>query len=202
MVAVIDEPRRGPRADDGHVERGGDDLGLERRAHRPARDLAAAGVEDEGEIEEAFARRDVRDIGDPQLVWGLRAEVAVDQIGRGGGRLVADGGAVQTAPRDALHGLRADGGRDCRPRRGAWCVARRRARDDRDERAWLHAYAGAHRLRGVRRDSLCRGQRDPRRSEHRPADASVAGRRDAGTLGHTRRPPGHRTRARVPRRGL
>ena len=49
--------------------------------HRPADDLAAAGIQHDGEIEKASRRGDERDIGDPELVRPACLEVAVDQIG-------------------------------------------------------------------------------------------------------------------------
>ena len=66
-----------------HVERVEDELGAQMRRHRPADDAPAPRVEHDGEVEEAGPRRDVGDVGDPELVGPGRREVAVDEIGRG-----------------------------------------------------------------------------------------------------------------------
>ena len=63
---------------DRHVQRAGDDLGLERPAHRPADHAAGAGVEDDGKIEKALVGPDVRDVGDPESVRTVGGEVATD----------------------------------------------------------------------------------------------------------------------------
>ena len=65
-----------------HVERIKHNCGVKRVPHGPADDAPAAHIEDDGEIEKARRRRDVRDIRDLQLIRRGRAEVATDKIGR------------------------------------------------------------------------------------------------------------------------
>jgi hypothetical protein len=48
----------GPLAGDGHLERGRDDLGVQRVAHRPADAAARADVDDRREVQEALLGRD------------------------------------------------------------------------------------------------------------------------------------------------
>ena len=50
--------------------------------HGPAHRAAGVEVEHEGEIEPALRRRDVGQVGQPDPVWRLRREVALEQVGR------------------------------------------------------------------------------------------------------------------------
>ena len=70
-------------------------------AMRPADDPAAPGVDDRGEVAGARAGRQLGDVGDPQPVGTLGAEVAVDEIGEGLGILVADRRAHEPPAVDA-----------------------------------------------------------------------------------------------------
>ncbi len=68
---LVDEPALRALAGDGQVERRGDELGLEGRAHRPADAASRAEVDHGGELQEPFAGRDVGDVGDdPERVRG------------------------------------------------------------------------------------------------------------------------------------
>ena len=57
------------------------ELGSEVPGHRPADDAAAEYVEDDGEVEEAGASRDVGDVRDPERVGPVGCEVALDEVG-------------------------------------------------------------------------------------------------------------------------
>ena len=59
-VGMMDQPWRGPLTLGGHVQRVECDLGMQGLAHRPADDLAGVQVEDRGQVQPAFAGRDVR----------------------------------------------------------------------------------------------------------------------------------------------
>jgi len=56
--------------------------GAQGARHSPAHDPAAEGVDDEGDEAEAGPGRDVGDVGEPEAVWGGRAEGALHEIGR------------------------------------------------------------------------------------------------------------------------
>lgn len=49
-----------------------DEVGPHLAADAPADDTPGEGVDDEGHVDEALPRRDIREIADPQLVWPLR----------------------------------------------------------------------------------------------------------------------------------
>ena len=74
---------------EGHVEGVQNQLGSQMVGHRPADDPAAPDIHDDRQIEKSRGGREVSDVGDPQLVWAGGLKVAVDQIGRGPGLLVA-----------------------------------------------------------------------------------------------------------------
>jgi hypothetical protein len=69
---VVDH-RRGPTAGDGHVEGLNDEVGAHLVTRRPADDLAAEDIEDDGEVTSALAGGDVGDVSDPQLVRASRS---------------------------------------------------------------------------------------------------------------------------------
>src|SRR2546428_721922 len=92
VIGVVDESGLGTATSDRHLERCGDDLGLQGSAHRPADDAAGAGVDDHREIEEPFVAPDVRDVGHPEPVRTRGGEVAADQVGDHRGDLAADRG--------------------------------------------------------------------------------------------------------------
>jgi hypothetical protein len=82
---------RGPSLRERHVERVEYQVGAQMRRHGPADHAPAPSVEDHGQVQEAGPRRDVGDVGDPELVGAWRAEVAVDQIGSGSCVSIASG---------------------------------------------------------------------------------------------------------------
>jgi len=66
------------------------ELRAQMRRHRPADHATTPDIEDDGEIEETGPRRDVRDVGDPELIRPASSEPPLDQIGRWAGRGVPD----------------------------------------------------------------------------------------------------------------
>ena len=102
-IGVMDESSERLALVDRHLERGEHELGAQVRRHRPAHDLAAEDVEHDRQVEEARAGRDVRDVGDPELVGLGGGEVTLDQVRhpgdarvrhRGLGLLLAAGDAL------------------------------------------------------------------------------------------------------------
>src|SRR5438270_167633 len=81
----------GPTLANSHRHRIQHQFGAQVVCHRPADDLAAPGVEHDGEIEKPRHGRHISDVGDPQLVRSGSVEVAVDQVGRGPVILVPPG---------------------------------------------------------------------------------------------------------------
>jgi hypothetical protein len=80
LVGVMNDVRRAPLRRR-HVQGVEDDPGVQRVAHTPAHDAPAEDIEDNGEIEKARHRRDVRDVRDPELIWCGRAKRPFDEIG-------------------------------------------------------------------------------------------------------------------------
>jgi hypothetical protein len=80
LVAVVDDVL-GTTLADRHLQRVKHQLGAQVVCHRPAHDLAAEGIEYDGEIQEPHARRNVGDIGNPQPVRAGCRKVAADQVG-------------------------------------------------------------------------------------------------------------------------
>src|SRR5262249_39058410 len=83
---------------EGHVEGLEHEFGPEVCGHCPANDAAAPGVEDDGEVQKAGPGRDVGDVGDPELIWDSRCEVAVHEIRYGPGVAITDGRLGVLAP--------------------------------------------------------------------------------------------------------
>ena len=75
---------------EGHVERIEHQFGTQVRGHRPADDAPTPGVEDDGQIQKPCPRRNVGDVGHPELVRTGSGKVAVDQIGSRAGVTIAD----------------------------------------------------------------------------------------------------------------
>jgi len=92
----------GPALLDGHVQGRQDELGPEMGFHRPTDHAPAPGVEDDGEIQKPGPRRNVGDVGHPQLIGAGRCEVAGDEIRRRRGRLVSEHGPRPLTPTDTL----------------------------------------------------------------------------------------------------
>jgi hypothetical protein len=76
---------------DRHREGIDDQLGAKMIGHRPADNLAAPGIENHCKEQESGCRRHEGDVGDPELIRAIGSEVAVHEIGRGTGLLVAPG---------------------------------------------------------------------------------------------------------------
>ena len=87
-----------PPLADRHLERVQHELGAQMVGHRPADDPAAPGIEHDGEVEEARGGRHEGDVGDPELVRASAREVAVHQVRRRAGVLVAPRRHRATAP--------------------------------------------------------------------------------------------------------
>ena len=77
---------------DRHLHRIQHGLGPQVVGHRPADDLAAPCVQHHGQIQEARCRRHIGNVSDPKLVRPRRSEVAVNQVWRWPGVLVAPRG--------------------------------------------------------------------------------------------------------------
>ncbi len=94
LVEVMDEP--GGRLPSPHVHPEGahDDLGSQVALHRPSNDPTRVDVEDEGQVQEAFIRRDVCDVRDSHLVFARGLEVPFHEIFRRLGPLAAAGGRM------------------------------------------------------------------------------------------------------------
>src|SRR6266849_2465403 len=64
-----------------HVERGEHELGSQVLSHAPADDSATVGIEDHRQVQEPGPRRDVSNVGDPELVRGICTELPLHEIG-------------------------------------------------------------------------------------------------------------------------
>jgi hypothetical protein len=76
LIGVVDHavrPSRGQR----HVQRIEHQLRRQRRAHRPAHDATAEGVEHDHQEEKAGPRRNVGDVGNPQQIGSFCHEIAL-----------------------------------------------------------------------------------------------------------------------------
>ena len=83
LVGVVHEPRSWFAPRDHHLQGVDHELGPQAGRHRPANHPTAAGVEDEGQAEEAFSRAYLGYVRHPELVRPFRGEVPSDQVGRG-----------------------------------------------------------------------------------------------------------------------
>ena len=77
LVRVMDHSL-GPALPDGHVQRVEDELRAQVRRHGPADHSAAPRIEHDGQVEEPCGSRDIRDVGDPELVGSVGREVPFD----------------------------------------------------------------------------------------------------------------------------
>ena len=84
---------------DRHGERGDGEFGAHVIAHRPADHLAGEQVEDHGQVEPAFAGRDVGDIGQPDLIGPVGDKILVQQVCRHREGMLAVGRANAIAAR-------------------------------------------------------------------------------------------------------
>ena len=88
---------------DRHVERVDHELFAHVIRHRPTDNATAEDVEHDGEIQEAAPCRDVRDVGDPELIRSIGGEAAFDKIGSWSSVFVAYGRNCGLAPRSPVN---------------------------------------------------------------------------------------------------
>lgn len=87
-----------PALADRHFQRIQHQLGAQMIGHRPADDLAAPGIQHDGEVQKAACRRYEGDVRHPELVRPGGDEVPIDQIRGGSGFLVPPCGRHPGAP--------------------------------------------------------------------------------------------------------
>jgi len=98
LIRVVNHSERFA-AKDGHLERADDQLFAHMVGHRPADDATAEDVENDGELQEAAPRRNVSDVGDPQLIGSIGGEAATGQVRRWLRVTIADRGNDHLAAR-------------------------------------------------------------------------------------------------------
>ncbi len=79
LIGVVNDSER-LASKDGHLERVDHELFAHMVSHRPADDATTKDVENHGEVQETAPRRNVRDIGDPQLIGSVGREATLDEI--------------------------------------------------------------------------------------------------------------------------
>lgn len=82
VVGVMDHPRLRLAAADRHHQGVDGELGGASIAHRPADHAPGVAVDDSGQVQLAFAGRELGQVGDPTLIRPGRREVATEQIRR------------------------------------------------------------------------------------------------------------------------
>ena len=84
LRSVVGMERRIIRASavDRHVEGFENEFGATVACHCPTNDASAEYVENDRQMQEAGPRRNVGDIRDPQVVWSIGLEVAMNQVYR------------------------------------------------------------------------------------------------------------------------
>src|SRR5829696_6724930 len=100
-VGMVDESRRGLALPDRHLKGVDHELCPHVRGHRPTNDLARMGVQDEGQIEEAFPSRYVGDVRQPDPVGPTGHEVPAKQIRYGSSPRIAASGSTLLTPNTA-----------------------------------------------------------------------------------------------------
>ena len=96
-LGVMDDAVR-PALADHHFQRVEHQLGAQMIGHRPADDLAAPGIQHDGEVQKAACRRHEGDVRHPELVRPGGDEVPIDQIRGGSGFLCPPRGRRPGAP--------------------------------------------------------------------------------------------------------
>ena len=100
-----------------HVQRVEHEIGFQVRLHQPTHDTSTPGIDDHSQVQEAARRRDVRDVGDPELVGAFHTEVTLDEVRCGPcvsvtlrrAPLLATGRTLQAGqPHQATHALVVD----------------------------------------------------------------------------------------------
>src|SRR5271163_2295493 len=97
-IAMEDQARGGRPAMPRHVERAAGQLRRDRLAHGPAHDAAAEQVQHHGQVQPAFAGRDIGHVAGPDGVRRGHGEVAREQVGGDRQSMVAVGGAYAKTP--------------------------------------------------------------------------------------------------------
>jgi hypothetical protein len=82
LVGAVDQPGLRSPTVQRHLERVDDELGTQVVGHRPAHDQPGEQVLDVREVQESVPGRDVGDVGRPDQVRAIGAEVPLEQIGR------------------------------------------------------------------------------------------------------------------------
>jgi hypothetical protein len=92
----------GPALVQGLLKRVEHEVRLHDGADPPAQDAPCEHVDDDGHVQPALPRRDVREVPNPQLVGVIRIEYPVDPVQRAWRRAVGCGGTHRLAPAHAL----------------------------------------------------------------------------------------------------
>src|SRR5258708_14086376 len=100
MIGVTQAAASWPWPRASHVQGLETNLGVQPRTHRPANDLPAPDVQDDGQKVEAGNGRQIRDVGDPELIWPAGGELPINQIGGRSGRRITARGAERLSPAD------------------------------------------------------------------------------------------------------
>ncbi len=79
-IAVMDEPVDVVASAERLFERVECEVGSQRWRHAPTDDGAREDIDDEGDVREAFPRRNIRDVGDPKLIRAVRTKLPLDEV--------------------------------------------------------------------------------------------------------------------------
>ncbi len=96
---MVNEPCSRTSSLDCHAERADGEFRAHVISHGPADHFAGEQVEDHGQVEPALAGRDIRDIGQPDLIGAVGNKVLVQHVFRHGQGMLAVGCADPIAPR-------------------------------------------------------------------------------------------------------
>ena len=77
---MMHKPSRGALPFKSHGQGVQSNFSVEGVAHGPANDLPGIGVQDRGEVEPPLSGRNIGEIGEPDLVWGLSCKVAGEPV--------------------------------------------------------------------------------------------------------------------------
>ncbi len=86
---MVNEPCSWPSSLDCHGQCGDGEFGTPVIAHGPADHFASEQVEDHGQVKPALGGRDIRDIGEPDLIGPVGNEVLIEQVFRHGQGVLA-----------------------------------------------------------------------------------------------------------------